>query len=59
MISNPVVPGKVFSLLELTIFGSKGNSLKILWAPIFWLTVPTNEKVWVPVFKDKDSNSQN
>ena len=37
--------------------GSNGNSFKYFCAPIFWLTVPTNENVWEPVFAERGSNS--
>ena len=55
--SKPVPPDNVFSDLELTIFGVRGNSLKSFWALIFWFTVLTNENVWEPVFAGSDSNS--
>ena len=44
-------------MLEFTILGSKGNSLKSFWALTFWLTVLTNENLWNPVFTGKGSNS--
>ena len=49
-------PDKVFSLSEFVRFVFKWNSLKSLWAPIFWLTVPINEKVCAPALV-KGSNS--